>query len=337
MEKLEIGKKSNDNFVFFGKLLIIAIYSSTTIKKLGHVDLPFLDIFQNNIDSNIYFFVWQILFLSSSILIFLNIKPKGFLFINGLLLIVSLLMNEFTYSNNIFFCGCMLISLSISNKSFSFIPIQLSILYFGAFIDKLLFEQWRNGDFMIAYFQNDNLFTLLNRHIETHSLLYTLTYSSIIIECLLAILVLIPKARTIFIILGLSFHFSTTIFMNSFFGMFIVAILISYYALVKTTMDLNDKLNLSRLFNDLKSIYNTYKSKKILYDFEFNNQTYKNYKAVFLSILLNPFTTILVTIFLSCNYLIFKQIMFLLIILFIVYFVFIDKIKLQNKKRLQNG
>lgn len=293
--------KPDDNFIFFGKLIIIAIYSSGLIKKLGYTDLPLMSVFQNNLSSETYFYIWQSLFLLSSILIFFNIKAKSLLILNGVLLIIALMMSELYYSNNIFFAACMLITLSISSKKFNLVPVQLSIVYFGAFIDKLYYKEWRNGDFMTAFFQNNNRVDFLSEYIDKHFLIMSMTYSTLVIEFLLAIFILIPKTRKLTLLLGLLFHFSTIIFMNKFFGIFIVTILISYYSILKTSINFNEKLKIKNLIQEINSIYKTYKT-KAFYEIEFCGVLYKKYKGLFVEILLNPYSAVITTLILSMGF-----------------------------------
>jgi hypothetical protein len=344
MGKLKIRyiyKQSNNNFLFFGKLIVLSIYASTVVTKLGYTELPLLSIFENDLNDTVSFNIWQFLFLLSSIFAFLNRKPKIFLFINGVLLVLALLMNELIYSNNLFFAGCLLITFSISSKSFNFVPIQLSILYFGAFIDKFYYEHWRNGDFMTAFFENNQLVENLKPFIDAHSLIMTMTYSTLIIEFLLAIFILIPKTRILFLILGLCFHFSTIFFMHSFFGIFIATILISYYSLVKTSINFNEDLSISKFINNIGSLFSSYKTKKdIWYKFELDNAIYKNYKAVILSMLLNPFTAIFLTLFFSLElYICFTMAVLFVLIIIIIILIFIsnNKFRLPSKNHIDNG
>lgn len=335
MEKLKIyyiNKPSNNNFLFFGKLVIISIYASTIINILGYTELPLLSVFENDLNYTIPFKIWQFLFLLSSFFIFLNQKPKLFLFTSGILLVLALLMNELIYSNNLFFAGCMLITFSLSSKCFNLVPIQLSILYFGAFIDKFYYKHWRNGDFMTAFFENNQLIESLKPLIDSHSLIMTMTYSTLIIEFILALLILIPKTRTLCLILGLCFHFSTIFFMHSFFGLFIIILLIAYYSLVNTSINFNEELNIFKLINNTRALFNAYKTKKkIWYTFELNNRVYKNYTAVILSMLLSPFTAILLTLLFSYrysyNYMYFKMVVLFILIVSIIIFIMYNKFK----------
>ena len=217
MEKLNIHW-SNDNFAFFGKLVIIALYFTGLIQRMGHIDLPLVSIFDNLQGNKFSFYVWHILFFASSVFVFLNKRPKIWMFICGLLIILALLMNPLKYSHFFFFSACLLIVYALSNKSLNLVPIQLAILYFGAFIDKLIFEQWRNGDFLTAYFQSYSDSSIINyfkSFMDMHCIVMLLTYSTLIIEFLLIVLVLIPRTRNLFIVLGLCFHFTSTIVMNS--------------------------------------------------------------------------------------------------------------------------
>jgi len=337
MGKLKIQniyKQSNDNFLFFGKLIVLSIYASAAVTKLGYTELPLLSFFENHLNDTVSFNIWQFLFLMSSIFVFLNRKPKLFLFINGVLIVLALLMNELIYSNNLFFAGCLLITFSISSKSFNFVPIQLSILYFGAFIDKFYYEHWRNGDFMTTFFENNpnQLVENLKPFIDAHSLIMTMTYSTLIIEFLLAIFILIPKTRMLGLILGLCFHFSTIFLMHSFFGIFIATIVISYYSIVKTSINFNEELSISKFINNISSLFKSYNTKKeIWYKFELDNATYKNYKAVILSMLLNPFTAIFLTLFFSLELYIYFTMAILFVLIIILILIINNKFRLQSK------
>ena len=174
------GPLYKNNFIFFGKLLIIALYFTGFLRNMGNIDLPLIDIIGSFPDTYMDYYLWQILFFSSSLLVFLNIRPSLFLFINGLLIIFGLMMNPMNFSHNMFFSSCLFIVFSISNQSVNYMPIQLAIVYFGATIDKFLFEPWRSGDFIKAYYENyDNyLFNLLSNYVDSQLLITTFTYST---------------------------------------------------------------------------------------------------------------------------------------------------------------
>jgi|GEM_PF-6261548 len=328
-----IDKQPSDNFVFCGKLVILAVYFSGIISKLGYADLPLISIFEHNLPSSTYFIIWQILFAASSLAVFLNWKTREFLLTNGLLLILAILMNELCYSNNLVFAACLLITFSVSNRFYNWVPIQLSIVYFGAFIDKLWFEQWRNGDFMTAYFPHNRILVHLQPIFSYHFSIMAMTYSTLVIELLLAILILIPKIRKYCLLLGLCFHFSTIVFMHNFFGIYIVAILISYLSLINTTINLNQELSLSRLTDYIKSVSAGLKDKKkkeMWYQFNLNHHTFRNYKAVFISIISNPYLYAILTIFLTFNYIYIN--ILLLFVIIVIAVIFAIQIELRERK-----
>ncbi|NRA93565.1 MAG: hypothetical protein HRU26_12950 [Psychroserpens sp.] len=322
------GPWSKNNFIFFGKLLIIALYFTGFLRNMGNIDLPLIDIIGSFPDTYMDYYLWQILFFSSSLLVFLNIRPSLFLFINGLLIIFGLMMNPMNFSHNMFFSSCLFIVFSISNQSVNYMPIQLAIVYFGATIDKFLFEHWRSGDFIKAYYENyDNyLFNLLSNYVDSQLLITTFTYSTLIVEFILIVLVLLPKTRKTFLLLGLCFHFITTVAMDNFFSMFIIAILIAYFSLLKTTINFNDPPRFSDIVMKLKAVLISHrKSNKTWFSFELNDRTYKNYYGLILNVLLSPITIILATIVISRGSLFLKQLLFSIIVIAYSGFLFIEK------------
>ena len=175
------------------------------------------------------------------------------MFLTGCLLLLAVLANGFNYSNNLFFSGCLLITMSMSSFKMNFVRYQLFVVYLGAFLDKLFFDQWRAGYFMESYFANNKYVQIAENVTELESIPLMMAVVTIAIEAILALLTLIPKAIKPFIFLGVSFHLLTAIIMHSFFGLFIPCILISYVSLVLAETGLSERLP---KINTLKNILN---------------------------------------------------------------------------------
>ena len=179
----------------------------------------------------------------------------------GLLLLLAVLANGFNYSNNLFFSGCLLITMSMSSFKMNFVRYQLFVVYLGAFLDKLFFDHWRAGYFMESYFANNKYVQIAENLTELESIPLMMAVGTIAIEAILALLVLIPKALKSFIFFGVSFHLLTTIMMHSFFGLFIPCILISYMCLVPVETGLSKRLpKINTLKNNLNFRSNDWKT-----------------------------------------------------------------------------
>ena len=235
-------QKLDDNFRFWGKLVILSIYITQPFGKLGSIDLPFIEVLSTLKLQCFFQVIWQITFVVCSIGVLSRKWSKVCMFLVGILLLMAVLANGFLYSNNLVFSSCLLIAMSMSSYEQNFVRYQLFVVYLGAFLDKLFFDHWRNGYFMESYFENNWYVSIAEGLIGSESISQMMGTGTIVVEAILALLVLLPRATKLFILLGVSFHLSTAVLMHSFFGLFIPCILMCYMSLVPAKLEFNKRL-----------------------------------------------------------------------------------------------
>ncbi|WP_139958093.1 hypothetical protein [Flavicella sediminum] len=216
-------------------LLIISLLFSMQWRDLGTVYIcvfPDLELFLKSFPLRK---ITQGLFLLFSIAIIFSYKKYLFSTLTGFLLIVCIFLSDLLYSFNLAAAAIFLIIMGLSGGKSKYIAIQLAIIYFGAFLDKIYLKSWVSGGFIDSFFENQVIFKELLKLFSKEFLVWLFTILAIATEFILCVSFLFKRTRIYGIVIGLLFHFFTTIFMEQFFGIFLVVILVVYYSLTPDT------------------------------------------------------------------------------------------------------
>ena len=116
--------------------------------------LPFLDVF--NDVPGVLKITQRFLFVVAGILLWFNYRVRLMAIILGLVVVFALLGSKPMFRNHLFIVGCIFLLSGLSNKNTKpwLLFWQLSLVYFGAFINKVVQIDWWDGQFMHNWLVN---------------------------------------------------------------------------------------------------------------------------------------------------------------------------------------
>jgi hypothetical protein len=180
----------------------------------------------------------RVLFLSSGIGLLLNYKVRTMALLLGVTIIVFLLSSKPIFRNHIFICGCVFLLSGLSRKDHYpwLLYLQLSLVYFGAVLNKIVQIDWWDGTFMHNWLFNardNSIYKLIDSLIPGRYFARILSWSSIAIESSIGIMLLIKRKHKLVFWVILLFHTMIFTITGFRFGHFFEDILI--YLLVFMT------------------------------------------------------------------------------------------------------
>lgn len=137
-------------------------------------------------------------------------------------------------------------------SAYSAIRIQVSIIYFHAFVAKLNMEEWLNGTILYYWLTDSTIglpdFLKMAMPIITSSFIVILTWYSLILEILLFMALVVPKnKRRYLLVAGIIFHLGIALSMGLIsFGFAMIAALILYLR------PFDEEFEFSRVWSALK-------------------------------------------------------------------------------------
>jgi hypothetical protein len=202
-------------FGFVARLLVLYLIFVKGLEQLPPPFLSFipgLDFFR---EVPVYTQLLNIVYWSSMFAILINFRIRTFALILGSVIFLEIVSNRLQFSNSLLFCGCFLFLIGMFRPGLAWIfKVQLSLLYLGAGINKLLEEDWRSGRYFDFFFREafeNKLYIELSNLSPEFSLAIFLSYSTILIELILGIMVLVLK-RNFWLVFTINlFHLSMLI------------------------------------------------------------------------------------------------------------------------------
>jgi hypothetical protein len=256
------GTAMAPNVLVICKLLILLMLAYHFYGMLVDPFIPFLkplDYF------NQYPGVFELLMKTSftffAVALFLNIKVRTACIALGIIVILQQLGTKPGFKNHIFVCGCVFLLAGLTNKKDGYwlLVWQLIIIYFGAFINKILDPDWHDGAFMHNWLFNarkNGPYIYLSGILPDNWLALFLSWSAMLSELIIGILLLFKKYRKHTFWLIVVFHtilYSVTgIRFGHFYDdlMIILLVFVSWpYGTI--TIELKDKLNLGKQIHHL--------------------------------------------------------------------------------------
>lgn len=228
------GSNMNSNLCLIVKLLSVAVLASPTFLNMGKPFLSYFEIVEFGLKGLPVHFIWKLIFYAAAVMILFNIAIRLNSVIMGLLIFTGLALSENVYSNNVFFCGCLFFLCGMSLPKYGTWPIivQLMIMYFGAAIDKLFFESWRDGTFYTSFHGTSFYMRFLKGLFPSVNFAFIISWGTIVLEFAMVPLLFFKKSRRFALYTGLVFHLSTALLGQTLYSVFIPALLISYIALL---------------------------------------------------------------------------------------------------------
>ncbi|WP_406683911.1 HTTM domain-containing protein [Seonamhaeicola sp. MEBiC1930] len=246
------------------KLLVLLLIYHGYIDKLIDPFIPFipsLDIF--NSFPGVFKNTMRFLFAMASVSLFFNFKTRTSSLILGCVVIISILASIPNYYNHILICGCALVLAGLSNrKSVPYLLIlQLSLVYFGASLHKILDADWWSGDFMHNWLfnaRNNTFYIYFYSHMPNLILAKFLSITAFTTELMIAILLLFKQFRIKAVWFIIVFHMTLFSFTMIRFGHFIdslLIVLIGFLNWPKKELVINFKSNKMKSFRKLISFF----------------------------------------------------------------------------------
>lgn len=233
------GVDMKGNLLLMCKLLFFLLVLHRFHYYIDDPYLPFIPFFEHLRGENYIFkIVLQGVFYASGFFLIFNYRVRLMAIALGLVIILSLLASKPVFANHKFFCGCLFLLAGLSNKKGApwLIFIQMSIMYFGAALNKVLQTDWWNGVYMENWMVNvieSNAFIVLSDLFPDLFISKILSLGAIFIEFLLAILILFRKKHTLVVYIMLFFHTALYTITSLRFGHFYENMVIVLLAFLK--------------------------------------------------------------------------------------------------------
>lgn len=220
------------NVLIMCKLMFLLLVVNGFYGYLSDPFLAFLPILERANDyPGTFGTTLKVLFMLSGTLLLFNVRVRAMAAILGLVILLALLSSKPLFRNHLFICSgaFILAALSDNKKDPWLLYIQLSLIYFGAFINKIVQPDWWTGQFMDNWLQAHHanvIYTHVKGYMPDMILPKLLSWGSMLVEVTIAALLLIRKRHALAVWMILLFHtllFSATAFR---FGHFFEDILI---------------------------------------------------------------------------------------------------------------
>lgn len=220
------------NILLMCKMLITLLLLHGFFLEIKDPYLPYIkwfDIF--NSYPGFFKYSLRIGFIIFGLMLFFNFKTKWSSLTLGIIVILTLLSSKPLFRNHIFIAGCILFLVGLSDpKGIPWlIIIQISIVYFGASLNKILQIDWWTGQFMdnwLGVARDNAIYNFMSSLLPNLWLAKFMSWSAIIVEFVIAVSILIKKWRSFGIWLLIVFHFAMFTMLAFRFGHFVQDIFI---------------------------------------------------------------------------------------------------------------
>ena len=200
------------NLLIMCKLLFLLLLINGFWGYKSDPFIPFiraLDIFNNS--PGLFQALVKSLFLGAGIGLMFNVKVRWMAIMLGISVILFLLASKPRFRNHIFICACafLLAGLSDKEKDPWLLIWQLSLVYLGAVLNKVLQADWWNGQFMhnwLLVARENEFYASVAPYLPDRLLARLLSWSSMAIELWIGIALLFKKQHSRVIWVILIFH-----------------------------------------------------------------------------------------------------------------------------------
>ena len=239
------GTKLHPNVLLMCKLLVILMTAHHMFFKIADPFIPFipaLDWFNEH--PNIFKYTFRTLYAISAFSLLFNFKVRTAAIVTGLVVMLSILASKPLFFNHLFICSCALFLAGLTNdKEPPYLLIfQLSLVYFGASINKFLEPDWWSGAFMDTWLgtaRQNPVYLYVSEFFPVMLFAKLLSYIAMFTEFAIAILILFKRTRNLTLWFIIIFHLSLYTLTSSRFGHFIDSlayILLAFLSIPKEQM-----------------------------------------------------------------------------------------------------
>jgi len=232
-----VGTAMVPNTLLMGKLVFLLLLSQNFLGKIRDPlvpFIPFLDVFRAW--PGLFENVLLALFLGAGVLLLMNITVRPASVVLGLVVMLDLLASKPLFRNHLFICGCLFLLAGLHRKDERpwMIYLQMSVIYLGAFLNKMLEPDWHTGQFMHNWLLNaraNPFYEAVYPLLPDLWLAKLLGWTAIASEVAMAVCFLVPRTRALGVWIGLIFHGGLFVMLlGENFGHFLEDILLAYLA-----------------------------------------------------------------------------------------------------------
>ncbi len=215
------------NILLMNKMLLVLLVFNNFYFLMNDPFLPFtkvLDAFTNY--PSLFKNSLRICFLLFGTMLLFNIKTKLSSSILGLVIFLTLLASKLVFRNHLFIVGCIFfLSGLMTNKGLPWLLIiQVSLLYLSTSFNKMFEPDWWTGQFMdnwLAVAFENPIYIYISNLLPKLLFAKILSWSVILVEAVIGILVLLNKWRTLSVWLIIIFHLALFTMVHEKFGHFL--------------------------------------------------------------------------------------------------------------------
>lgn len=255
------GTKLHPNVLLMCKLFVLLMTAHHMFFKIADPFIPFiaaLDWFNDY--PNVFKYTLRTLYALSGFALLFNIKVRSAAIVIGLVVILNILASTPLFFNHSFICGCALFLAGLTNdKEPPYLLIfQLSLVYFGASINKFLEPDWWSGAFMDTWLgsrRENPIYLFLSGLLPDMLFAKLLSCIAMFTEFAIAVSILFKKTRHLTIWFIIIFHTSLFTLTSFRFGYFIESlalILLAFLNIPKSQLIINYK---SKSVDKLKRLF----------------------------------------------------------------------------------
>ena len=227
-----VNTEMKPNLLLICKLMLVLLVVHGFYKYINDPYIPFisfLDEFNNF--PNVFKNTLRTLFVMSGGLLLFNFKVRLMSFILGTTILLTLLASIPEFANHYFICACVFLLAGVIDKKQSswLFFVQLSLVYFGALINKAFQVDWWNGQFMHNWLVNareNEIFINMSNMLPEMWLAKLMSWIAMFTELCVAMLILFKNKHKLAVWMILLFHSSLYTLTAFRFGHFYEDILI---------------------------------------------------------------------------------------------------------------
>lgn len=239
------GTEMLPSLLVMSKLLFVLLLCEGIRWKMGPPFLPFvpwLDLLRDALGEEWvyeYWLVYQGVFFLAGILLWLNIRPRAASIVLGLCILFLMIGSKPLFRNHIYVVGCLflLAGLSRPGRPPFLLYWQLSLIYLGASLDKLLLEDWATGRFMDNFLANarvNPVYLAIIEHVPRTAVALALSWGTMVTEVAIGLGFLFRRTRAATVWLAVLFHFGLYAFLEGdTFGHFVEDLLLAFVVVIE--------------------------------------------------------------------------------------------------------
>ena len=255
------GTKLHPNILLMCKMLVYLMMAHHLFFKISDPFIPFIPVLDHfNTYPNVFKYLMRATFAISVFALIFNIRVRTASVIIGLVVIINILASKPLFFNHTLICGCALFLAGLTNdKDPPYLLIyQLSLVYFGASINKFLDVDWWTGAFMDTWLgiaRDNPVYRLFADLLPSMVLAKLLSYIAMFTEFAIAITILFKRTRLLTVWFIIIFHtllFTITSFRFGHFIESLAIVLLAFLNMPKEQMIIHLRAG---AYNYLKSIF----------------------------------------------------------------------------------